>query len=114
MTNKLIDEGFFKICRTHDLKENAGRRFIVDDVDIAVFKVDGNIYALSNVCPHQKAALIYDGFIEEGKVLCPVHGWAFNLATGNFAEGRRGLTSYEVKIINDDVYVKVVKKEFKW
>ena len=57
---------------------------------------------------------MYDGFIEEGKVICPAHGWQFDLKTGKIPEGITGLDSYEVKIIQNEVYMKVFKKEFKW
>jgi NAD(P)H-dependent nitrite reductase small subunit len=107
-------DGFKKICKVSDLREKEGKRFLVDDVDIAVFKVDGNIYALSNICAHQHTPLIYDGFIEKSKVVCPVHGWEFDLETGNLENGRRGLKSFDVKVLDDDVYVNTEKKEFNW
>ena len=44
-------DGFKKICKVSDLREKEGKRFLVDDVDIAVFKVDGNIYALPSDAP---------------------------------------------------------------
>lgn len=106
--------GFSKVCKYSDLKEKLGKRFIVDDVDVALFKVDGKIYALSNMCIHQKAAIIYDGFIEDGKVSCPAHGWQFDLATGRVPNAVKGLDPYEVKIIDDDVYVKVYPKRMRW
>jgi nitrite reductase/ring-hydroxylating ferredoxin subunit len=109
-----VPEGFSKVCKVSDLKEKVGRRFFIDDVDIALFKVDGEIYALSNVCLHQKAAIIYDGMIEDGKVYCPAHGWQFDLKTGLVPFGIRGLDSYEVKKIDDNVYVKVFKKTLNW
>ena len=107
-------EGFEKICKVEDLKEKQGERFLVDDVEVAVFKVDNEVYALSNICPHQHTALIYEGFIEDCKVECPLHGWEFDLRTGKMANDRKGLDSYEVKILNEDVYVKVFKKELNW
>lgn len=106
--------GFTKICRYDELKEKTGRRFFVDDVEIALFKVEEKIYALSNICPHQKTHLIHEGFIEEGKVTCPVHGWQFALLTGRLADGRKGLDSFEVKIIDNVVYVKVTEKKLNW
>ncbi|MFA7227614.1 MAG: Rieske 2Fe-2S domain-containing protein [Melioribacteraceae bacterium] len=106
--------GFSKVCKYSDLKEKLGKRFIVDDVDVALFKVDGKVYALSNMCIHQKAAIIYDGFIEDGKVSCPAHGWQFDLATGRVPNAVKGLDPYEVKIIDDDVYVKVYPKRMRW
>lgn len=105
---------FIKVCKTEDLKEKEGKRVMIEDVDVAIFKVNGKVHALNNVCPHQKAAMIYDGFIEEDRVVCPLHGWEFNLSDGTMAEGRRGLDCYEVKIENGDVYVKVFKRELKW
>lgn len=108
------EEDFVKICEYSKLKEKIGRQFFVDDVEIAVFKIDGKVYALSNICPHQKTHLIYEGEIENDKVLCPIHGWEFELSTGNLANGRKGLDTYEVKIIDDDVYVRVTKKSLNW
>lgn len=107
-------EGFSKVCKVDDLKEKVGKRFFIDDIEVAIFKVDGKIYALNNICPHQHSALIYDGFIEDCKVICPAHGWEFNLADGKMDNNRKGLDSYEVKIIDDYVYVKVFKKELNW
>lgn len=107
-------EGFIKVCSYKDLKEKIGKRFFIDDVEIALFKVNGEVYALNNICPHQKTHLMHEGFIEDSQVICPVHGWKFNLLDGNLAPGRKGLDSYEVKVINDEIHVKVIKKELKW
>lgn len=112
---------FHKVCRINELRENEGRRFIVpasdgsgDEVEIAIFKVDGEIYALSNICPHQHTALIYNGFIEEGCVVCPAHGWKFDLKTGNQPTGRKGLDVYPIKIEKDEIMVATHSKKFNW
>jgi NAD(P)H-dependent nitrite reductase small subunit len=107
-------EGFFKVCRAEDLTNNSGKRFIVDDVDVALFRINEKIYALSNVCPHQHSPLIYDGFLEDGCVVCPAHGWMFSLETGKTPTGQRGLNSFEVRVEDGDVFVKVYKKVLKW
>lgn len=106
--------GFIKVCRVFELKENAGCRFIVDDVDVAIFKIGEQIYAINNLCPHQHASILHDGFIEEGYVTCPAHGWQFSLSTGKMPEGRRGVNTFETHVENGDVYVKVYKKELNW
>lgn len=106
--------GFTRICSFIELKEHAGKRFVFEDLELALFKLEGKIYALSNICPHQHTAMIYDGFIENGCVICPAHGWMFDLQTGNTPEGRKGLDVYETKVIDDEVLVKIVKKELKW
>jgi len=105
---------FTKICSVHDIEEDAGKRFIINETEIAVFKSKGEIFALNNICPHQQTALIYDGFIEDGCIVCPAHGWKFDLRTGNKKSGSRGLDSYEVKVVDKNVYVKVVPKNINW
>jgi nitrite reductase/ring-hydroxylating ferredoxin subunit len=111
---KKTGDGYIFVCSVSDLKNEIGKRFIVDETDIAVFKSKDVIYALDNICPHQQTALIYDGFIEDGCVVCPAHGWKFNLHNGRKPEGSHGLNSYKVKIIDDDVFVKVISKEYNW
>ena len=110
----LTEISFTKICRVHDIEEDTGKRFIINETEIAVFKSHGKIFALSNICPHQQTALIYDGIIEDGCVVCPAHGWKFNLQTGNKKSGSRGLDSYEVKIVDENIYVKVIPKMVNW
>lgn len=107
-------EGFTNVCPFESLKEKTGKRFLVDDVEVAVFRTGREVYAVSNICPHQHTALIYDGFIEDGCVVCPAHGWMFNLQTGRLPSGSRGLDSYPAKVIDGNVFIKVFKKEFNW
>ncbi len=52
-------EGFEYICMMDELQENVGRRFIVNDVEVAVFKINSEVFAVSNICPHQQTHLIY-------------------------------------------------------
>jgi len=94
-----MEDDYKKICKVSELKESRGKRFLINDVDVAVFKVNGEVYVLNNTCPHQHTTVIYDGFIEEGCVVCPAHGWMFNLKTGKQSTNAKGLESYPVKII---------------
>lgn len=110
----MTDNGFVKVCEAHELKDRRGERFIVNENEIAVFKVDGEFYALNNVCPHQHSAIIYDGFIENGRVVCPAHGWEFYLETGCLGGVSRVLKTYEVKLDGNDIKVKVDKQEWNW
>ncbi len=110
----MVEEGFTKLCKLNELKDRQGRRFIVDETEVAIFKIDGIVYALSNNCPHQHTTLIYDGFIEDDCIVCPAHGWKFDLKTGRQPTGQKGLDSFPVIVNEDEVYVKVFKKELKW
>lgn len=50
--------------------------------EIALFNIDGIIYALDDACPHEGASL-GAGEMKEGCVSCPLHGWTFEVSTGN-------------------------------
>src|SRR5262249_23591271 len=59
-----------------------GREFDVGSELIAVFRArDGRLYAVQAKCPHRDGALA-DGIIGAGKVVCPLHSFKFDLATG--------------------------------
>lgn len=109
-----MEDEFIKICKISELSDNQGKRFLINDVDIAVFKVADDIYVLNNICPHQHTSIIYDGFVEDGCIVCPAHGWMFNLKTGRQPSGARGLDVYPVKIVDDEIYSIVKPKELKW
>jgi len=113
-SDELLENGFSKVCHLNSLRENQGRRFIINDTEVAVFKIEGEIFALYNICPHQQTALIYDGFIEDGCVVCPAHGWMFNLRTGKKPDGGNGLSVYPVEVLDDHLYIKVTPKELRW
>lgn len=108
------NDGYSNICKESDLVENKGKRFIVNDVEIAVFKYNNKIYALNNFCPHQLSSVLYNGFIENGFITCPLHGWQFNLANGFIKGGKNGVESYDVRIENGNVFVKITDKKYSW
>ncbi len=103
-----------EICNINDLVEGKGRRFIIDDTEIAIYLVKGKIYALSNICPHQHSAIIHDGFIEDEFVVCPAHGWKFRLEDGKKENGCKGLISYPVTTHNDKVFIEIIKIKYEW
>lgn len=52
--------------------------------EYAVCNVDGRLHAVSNRCPHQGGDL-GDGFLDGACLYCPLHGWAFDVRTGEAA-----------------------------
>jgi nitrite reductase (NADH) small subunit len=58
------------------------RVFRVDGKDIAVFRCrSGNVFATGAECPHRGGPLA-DGLVGGESVICPMHGFAFDLRTG--------------------------------
>ena len=48
---------------------------------ICIANVGGELCAINNSCPHLGASLSR-GRIRDGKIVCPLHGWPFDLKTG--------------------------------
>ena len=65
-----------------------GRPFTVtiDDREIALFNIDGTVYAIDNICPHQGGPLS-EGYVEGTTVTCPWHAWCFRLENGQMTLG---------------------------
>ena len=49
--------------------------------EVALYGVDGEVYATDNICTHGNAMLT-DGYQDGGTIECPFHGGAFDIATG--------------------------------
>jgi nitrite reductase (NADH) small subunit len=84
-----------------------GRLFEAGATLIAVFRArDGRVFATEPWCPHRGGPLI-DGLVAAGKVVCPLHGYAFDLATGKPAHNEcRAIRTYPVRLTDqDDVLV---------
>jgi NAD(P)H-dependent nitrite reductase small subunit len=52
-----------------------------EDRAVAVFHRPDGLYAIDNFCPH-RGALLHEGGVFEGTVICPWHQWQFELKTG--------------------------------
>ena len=54
---------------------------LVNGEDVALFRRGDEVFAIGNQCPHQGGNLC-DGFTEGDIVICPLHGWEFDLRSG--------------------------------
>ncbi|KJK25972.1 naphthalene 1,2-dioxygenase [Burkholderiaceae bacterium 16] len=81
---------------------NAGGR------EIALYSVDGEIYATDNACSHGNARLC-DGFLDGHEIECPLHQGKFDVRTGRaMCEPLTSdIQAYGVKIENGAVFVEV-------
>jgi nitrite reductase (NADH) small subunit len=75
-------------------------------VDVCVSNVGGELRAMDNWCPHRHGPL-GEGWLEEGRVVCPWHAWGFDTATGDCAEERAHVAVFPVKVDGDDVLVDI-------
>ncbi|WP_299450765.1 non-heme iron oxygenase ferredoxin subunit [uncultured Pigmentiphaga sp.] len=64
-----------------DLVDDEPLPVTLGDERIALYLVDGKVYATHNVCTHQ-FALLSDGYMEDGCIECPLHQGKFDIRTG--------------------------------
>lgn len=73
---------------------------------IAIYKTEGCFYASDDKCPHGNASLS-EGWLEDGKVECPLHQSLFDLVTGEVLTPpcKVNVSVYPVKVQDDMVYI---------
>ena len=94
-----------RVAAKKDLKEGGALCVKVGDRGLALFQIDGKIYAADNACPHVGGPLC-EGGVKDGVVTCPWHGSQFKIDTGEVVHGpaKEGLKIYPVEVRGDDLY----------
>jgi NAD(P)H-dependent nitrite reductase small subunit len=113
---------YAQVCLADDVYEGKGKqiKFPEDlDMQIALFRMQGNLYALENICPHRHADKIFDGVIRDMTVMCPLHGWTYEIDTGENIikhQGVKSLRKYDVYEEDGKVWVEKPKTDVipKW
>lgn len=102
--------GWVKVAERSDIAPGHGKLVVGPaDKPIALFNVGGEFYAINHVCPHRGGPLA-DGRMEGSIVICPWHGWTFDVRTGEPDHpGGHSVAAYEVKVEGADVYVAWLK-----
>lgn len=97
---------FKSVASFSELVEGQGRKVVIDDHPVALFKVGGEVHAIDHRCPHQGGPLA-NGFVHKCRVTCPLHGWVFDLRTGEESDQDSNVAVHEVCIVGDDVQVAI-------
>lgn len=73
--------GFVRVAEVGEIPDGHGALFDTGGLTVAVFNAGGRFFATSPLCPHEDGPLA-EGWIEGDVVVCPWHGWDFELRTG--------------------------------
>ena len=112
----------YAVADASELSEDGSRVIAeVNGQEIAVFRYDGEYYALANYCIHQAGPLcegaltgnismeeddwdwVYDD--DEKYIVCPWHGWTFDITSGRSVKDERyGVPTYDVEVEDGTVY----------
>jgi nitrite reductase/ring-hydroxylating ferredoxin subunit len=95
-------------AKLNDLTSDEVFAATIDAHQIALYLVNGEVFATHNVCTHQ-FALLSDGFLEDGCIECPLHQGKFDVRTGAAlcAPATAPLKTYKVHVEDGAVMVEL-------
>ena len=95
-----------RVASASDVPEGEVRVVECGGRSLALSNVDGELYAIDNLCTHDGGPL-GEGKLRRGRVLCPRHGAAFDAKTGKVLTlpAVKSVAAYRVVVDGDDVYV---------
>lgn len=98
--------GWLKAAKVSEVPQGGVIGVHVSGVPVALYRLDGEVYATHGLCTHALAVLA-DGWVEDGKVECPLHQGLFDIRSGKaLCEPlTKDLRIYAVKIEGDGVFV---------
>ena len=103
-----IQQGFVKVATTGEIPPGITRKVETSGQEILIINLDGQYYAINNICTHVGGPLD-EGRLEHDEVVCPWHGSRFDVKTGEVRGGPARLPEqkYEVKVEGDDILIKI-------
>jgi len=82
---------------------------VVAGHEIALYELDGTIFATDDTCTHAYAKLS-DGWMEKGEIECPLHAGRFDIKTGKATAPPciDDVKTYPVRVEGDEIQVNLV------
>ncbi|MAG46988.1 non-heme iron oxygenase ferredoxin subunit [archaeon] len=98
---------FITAGKKEDFEEGKGKLIESNGKKIALYLKDGNFHAFDNECKHMGGPLC-DGSLEEENIVCPWHGWKYNIKTGvSPVNADAKVNTYNVKIEDNEVKIEI-------
>ena len=103
--HQAVDEGFVEVCKVDRIPEKCATIISLSGERVAVFRYDGKVSAISNVCQHQNGPL-GEGRIIDGCVTCPWHGYQYQPDSGAAPPPfKEKVPTFQVKVVEGSVFV---------
>lgn len=75
------EHNWTKITAVENIPPQEGRSVTVGELELAIFNLHDRFVTIENRCPH-KGGPLCDGIVSGTSVVCPLHGWRFDLDSG--------------------------------
>jgi naphthalene 1,2-dioxygenase system ferredoxin subunit len=102
------DIGWVKAANGSDLAEGDVLGVIVSGKEIALYNIDGTLYATDDICTHAYAKLS-DGWLDNGEIECPLHAGRFEVCSGKALcpPVTDDIKTYSIRLLGEEIQVKV-------
>ena len=96
------------VAKRNEIPPGSTKRVVVDGTPLLICNVDGDFYAIEDVCTHDGGPLD-QGELEGNRIMCPRHGALFDVTSGAALTlpAVIPLETYPVSTEGDDVLVEV-------
>ena len=99
----------FKIATQDQLQPSGQLCVEVEGQHVALFRVEGSLYAIENNCPHMGGKLA-EGQLQDHIIICPLHSWEFDIRDGRciapaWHPKAKPLDHYAVTLEGEDIFV---------
>jgi 3-phenylpropionate/trans-cinnamate dioxygenase ferredoxin subunit len=97
-----------KVAAVGELAPGDKKQIDLDGLAVALFNVEGQYYAIEDVCTHDGAPLAHGRFRGD-QITCPRHGARFNVRTGEALSmpAFEPVETYQVKVEGNDILIEV-------
>jgi 3-phenylpropionate/trans-cinnamate dioxygenase ferredoxin component len=98
---------WFEVARLEDIPAGEVRTFEADNTEVAIFNLNGELFALEDICTHDGGYLA-SGEIEGDRIICPRHGAHFDIRTGEAlcAPAYEPVPAFDVRVADGRVAVR--------
>lgn len=109
----MLTTTLLKLANVNEIPEEGGIAYLLPtNEQLAIFKIQGQIFVTQNECPHKKENVLARGIIgnkqEQFTIACPMHKKLFDLKTGNAIQHTCGnLKIYKVIIKNKEIFIEI-------
>lgn len=102
------ETGWVRSASRGDLAEGDVIGVVIAGREIAIYDLDGELFATDDICTHAYAKLS-DGWLDKGEIECPLHAGRFDVRTGHATAPpcTEPLKTYKVRVSGDAIEVKL-------
>lgn len=99
-------DGFVRIGAEKEFSSRTPTAMTLDGLDIVFVRIDNEWIAFEDNCSHQHFAVLHQGVLEKATITCPMHGWTFDLKTGESLTRNGRLRMFERRNESNELWMK--------